>query len=435
MGALDQIQQSRGPFRGTGQQTYQAGDSSPFLRAAELAIKKQNADRADANAQLANRLREDANKLRALEIRNKLIAEQAKVTQRMAVEADLAMFWKEFVEAQKASEKPDPTGAISAEFHRAVLLAAARHPEGTNDPQIKAMLVYHAKELDKHDMATQAAHAAIGRVMANRDLTYEERKDQLNSVAEANPKAFKDSGVQKRFFESHKEIDKAQEKAAKEEAELAAKTKLEAMTKGMPVSQVTSNGVTWKAPDTGREVKSEIASLEKERKLSVDQFAKARAARTRAGAILESALKTKNQSAISAANDLVKAADADINEWELKRDEAESALKSRVASKVPVQPQSATGSAKETVDQSPQQERVQSEDWDATTPTVPVVEQPTASAKPQAVVADSASATPKLPVAESASEAPEFPDITQDDYTKLKAGDSFYYKGKKLIKR
>lgn len=95
-----------------------------------------------------------------------------------------------------------------------------------------------------------------------------------------------------------------------------------------------------------KERNAEMASLEKERKLSVDQFAKARNARTRAGAMLESAQKANNQGLINAANDLIKAADDDINEWKARRDEAESALKVRVSSKTPAegkQPQFTVG--------------------------------------------------------------------------------------------
>lgn len=248
MGALDQSEQPRSISRVRGRMTYQAGDSSPFIRAAELALKKQREDRMNANAELANRIRDDANRLRALEIQNKLIAEKIKIDQRMAIEADLALFWKEVVEAHKAAAKPDPTGALAAEYHRAVIMAAARHPAGTNSPQIQSMIVYHVKELDKYDTATQAAHESISKVMANPDLSYDERKNLLNSVADENPNAFKDSGVQKRFFAAQKDIETKQAQAIKAEADKAKKDKLEQLATGMEATQVVSDGVTWKKP-------------------------------------------------------------------------------------------------------------------------------------------------------------------------------------------
>jgi hypothetical protein len=104
---------------------------------------------------------------------------------------------------------------------------------------------------------------------------------------------------------------------------------------GAVATKFTTDGTTMETPAKAdaAEAKAEMASLEKERKLSVDQFTKARNARTRAGAMLESAQKAKNQGLINSANDLIKAADDDINEWKAKRDEAESALKSRATNK------------------------------------------------------------------------------------------------------
>jgi len=147
---------------------------------------------------------------------------------------------------------------------------------------------------------------------------------------------------------ANKEIRDKEERARNKETEERMIAEVAAQEAGAVPTKFTIGGMTMETPAKAdaAEAKTEMASLEKERKLSVDQFAKARNARTRAGAMLESAQKAKNQDLINAANDLIKAADADINEWKTKRDEAESALKSRVTNKTPAateQPQATVG--------------------------------------------------------------------------------------------
>jgi len=180
---------------------------------------------------------------------------------------------------------------------------------------------------------------------------------QLQGMMAGYPDAFESKTVQE-WAKYHvpiatsrreKEDLLAKEKRAKTEATAERNRISEAAAKaGAIPTTFTSGGITMQTPAKAdaAEAKTEMASLEKERKLSVDQFAKARNARTRAGAMLESAQKAKNQDLINAANDLIKAADADINEWKTKRDEAESALKSRVTNKTPAateQPQATVG--------------------------------------------------------------------------------------------
>jgi hypothetical protein len=162
----------------------------------------------------------------------------------------------------------------------------------------------------------------------------------------------------------------------------------EAATKaGAIPTRFTYGGITSEttAKADAAEAKTEMVSLEKERKLSVDQFAKARNARTRAGIVLATALKTENQDAINAANDLVKAADDDVIESRTRRDEAESALKVRLPNKTPAakkQPQATVGDPNGT-------------------PT------PAAPAAPAAPVAPANSATPAAPAAPNDTSDPE----------------------------
>ena len=180
---------------------------------------------------------------------------------------------------------------------------------------------------------------------------------QLQGMMAGYPDAFESKTVQEwtkyhvPIANSRREREDllAKEERAKTDA-TAERTRIsEAATKaGAIPTTFTSGGITMQTPAKAdaAAAKAEMVSLEKERKLSVDQFAKARNARTRAGIVLATALETKNQNAINAANDLVKAADDDVNESRTRRDEAESALKVRLPSKTPAakeQPQATVG--------------------------------------------------------------------------------------------
>jgi len=136
---------------------------------------------------------------------------------------------------------------------------------------------------------------------------------------------------------ANSEIRDKEERARNKETEERMIAEVAAQEAGAVPTEFTIGGMKMQTPakTDAAEAKAEMVSLEKERKLSVDQFGKARNARTRAGAMLESAQKAKNQDLINAANDLIKAADADINEWKTKRDEAESALKVRLPNNTP----------------------------------------------------------------------------------------------------
>ena len=148
------------------------------------------------------------------------------------------------------------------------------------------------------------------------------------------------------------EIRDKEERARNKEVEERNIARVAALEAGAVPTKFTVGGETFETPTKAdaasleKETKAEMASLEKERKISVDQFAKARNARTRAGIVLATALETKNEKAINAANDLIKAADEDVIEMRAKRDEAESALKVRVSNKAPAegkQPQFTVG--------------------------------------------------------------------------------------------
>ena len=148
------------------------------------------------------------------------------------------------------------------------------------------------------------------------------------------------------------EIRAKEERARNKEVEERSIARVAAQEAGAVPTKFTVGGETFETPTKAdaasleKETKAEMASLEKERKISVDQFAKARNARTRAGIVLATALETKNEKAINAANDLIKAADEDVIEMRAKRDEAESALKVRVSNKAPAegkQPQFTVG--------------------------------------------------------------------------------------------
>jgi hypothetical protein len=139
-----------------------------------------------------------------------------------------------------------------------------------------------------------------------------------------------------------------EERARNKETQERMIAEVAAQEAGAVPTQWTIGGMKMETPAKAdaAEAKTEMVSLEKERKLSVDQFAKARYARTRAGVVLATALETKNQNAINAAKDLVKAADDDVIESRTRRDEAESALKVRLPSKMPAakeQPQATIG--------------------------------------------------------------------------------------------
>jgi hypothetical protein len=184
---------------------------------------------------------------------------------------------------------------------------------------------------------------------------------QYQKMLAGYPDAFESKAV-KEWSEYHVPIAKSrrekedliakEERARNKEVEERNIARVAAQEAGAVPTKFTVGGETFETPTKAdaasleKETKAEMASLEKERKISVDQFAKARNARTRAGIVLATALETKNEKAINAANDLIKAADEDVIEMRAKRDEAESALKVRVSNKAPAegkQPQATVG--------------------------------------------------------------------------------------------
>ena len=260
-------------------------------------------------------------------------------------------------EAQNVRDNSIRLGIEQAKEARAV------RAEKLADKASAAELALKDRDDKRSEMALDQAPLMIAEIEARRGekgylSTADETAIRLKfpyaafSKHEGINKIWNDEGSLRRNLTAteaaNSEIRAKEERARNKETEERMIAEVAALEAGAVPTEFTIGEMKMQTPAKAdaAEAKAEMASLEKERKLSVDQFAKARNARTRAGAMLESAQKAKNQDLINAANDLIKAADDDINEWKTRRDEAESALKARLPSEMPAakkQPQATVG--------------------------------------------------------------------------------------------